>query len=500
MIPFYTSPNPFVWLLALTVIVPFFAGLWLLLSPKEAAQKYADTLGLLVVSFCLIGAAILWVNFHPAVGGYSFLSTTALGLQSIGARMQLGLNALSLPMFFLTALIGCAAGYYAYAQALAQRNLYWSFLLLILGGLLGAFASVDIFYAFLFHETALLPIFFSLMIFGGADRKKTLIEAGVFMLAGSLPLLVGVINYALQAGPLSFSLIDIRCHLANHLLSPAIQIGLWVPLFLGTAILSGLWPFYGWVPKILTQTPTPISMLIGGALKLFGVYFLLQAFVGSSFWGMESISFITGALCAINVIWLGILAFKQTDFQWFVALGAVMHLGGLFMGLSAYTSESLGGVALLMFATGLTTALLLMLSGSIERRAGSLEMLKISGLRKSAPRLSLFLMLGILAMMALPGTLNFWGEFSVIIGAFRGAPLWAPSLLLGLFITAGAGLKALRSMLMGPESSPEISDLTPVEKFCAWILVIPLVLFGIVPSIITNPIAAAMWTIVPSQL
>jgi NADH-quinone oxidoreductase subunit M len=498
MTPFYTSSDPLVWLLTMMVIVPFFMGFLFLLSPQGFSRRYADALGLLVVLFCLCGAVILWLNFRPIMAGYAFLSTMPLGLQAIGARLQLGLNAISMPMFTLTALIGCAAGFYAYGQAPEHKGFYWAFLLLILAGLLGAFASVDIFYAFLFHETALLPIFLALMMFGGENRREVLTESGIFMLAGSLPTLVGITNYALQAGPLSFSLIDIRCHLANHAISPSLQMEVWAPLFWGCAILSGLWPFHGWVSRLLTQVPVPVSMLVGGSLKFFGVYFLLQAFLGSSFWGVDSLQTVTGVLCAISIVWVGILAFRQSNFRAMVALAAVMHMGGLFLALSSYTAEALSGTVILMLASGLTTALLLMLSGAVGRRLGHLEMPQMGGIRQSAPVLSTFLMFGVLSLMALPCFLNFWGELGVIVGAFRGVPLWAPFLLAGLFITAAFGLRALSSMLMGKKV--EMSDLTQMEIFSSWILVLPLVLLGVLPFIISTPISLAMKTIIPAQL
>jgi NADH:ubiquinone oxidoreductase subunit 4 (subunit M) len=100
--------------------------------------------------------------------------------------------------------------------------------------------------------------------------------------------------------------------------------------------------------------------------------------------------------------------------------------------------------------------------------------------------------------MALPCFLNFWGELGVIVGAFRGVPLWAPFLLAGLFITAAFGLRALSSMLMGKKV--EMSDLTQMEIFSSWILVLPLVLLGVLPFIISTPISLAMKTIIPAQL
>lgn len=480
------------------VVVPLIVGLALMFLPQDRARYLADGVGLGTVMFVFIASIVLWLNWAPQSNGYAFLSTTPLGLEVLGARLQLGLNALSLPLFIATAFIGCAAGFCVYGSSVDRKGLLWSFILIILSGTLGAFASVDLFYAFLFHEIALLPTFLALLIFGGSGRKEALVQTGVFLLTGSFITLLGLINFYFQVGAHSFSILTIKEHLdAFGLgLSAEKHLPAWGMVFWGCVILSGLWPFYGWVPKLLTQAPTAVAMLYGGALKFFGLYFLLQGIMGWTFYGVQSFSTLLSWLCVLNILLIGFAALAQTDLRKLIAYIAVMHLGVLFLALNSYTRDALGGMVILIMGGGLTIALMLMLCGSLKRRLATVEMPQIGGLRGTTPRMATFLMLGFLSLMGLPGFANFWGEVAVLFGSMRGAPFAAPIILVGIAITTALAVRALRMILMGAPKPGAVADLTTVEHFSAWILILPVIFFGVLPGVLTGPMNRALENVI----
>jgi len=472
-------------LLPALVLLPLIVGVLVLFLPLS--QRALNITGLSVVTLVFLGAILLWKSFAPEAHGYAFLSSMPLGLQSIGARFELVLNAFSMPMFFLTAFIGAAAGFYTAQLKVEQKNLLWGFVLMILGGALGAFASVDLFYAFLFHEVALLPTLFSLMIFGGAHRRQSTIESGIFMLTGSLLMLVGLIAFKFAARMSSFSLIEWQGQLAGSLVDFNLVTSFGFVLW-GAVILSGLWPFYIWVPKLLSQAPTPVAMLQGGVLKFFGLYFIFQAFLPILPEGLLEVKFLLSALCVANIILIGFSAFAQTDLRRIIAYMAVMHMGTLFLALNAHTVESIGGAMLVIVGSGLATALLLMMAGSLRSRMPSVEVGDIAGLRQGTPRLAFFLMVGFMAVIALPCFATFIGELAVIIGLIKVGFWSVAAILAGLVIVAGIGLLTLHQLLMNFPKPQGLSDLSITERFCAWILVIPLVLLAFLPGVLAHPI------------
>ncbi len=499
MIPFYSSSDPLVWLLAGVILLPLVAGLVLLFMPYRVAERWADTLGLGVVVTVFFSVMLLWRCFTPTgPSGYDYLSTTPLGLELIGVRLQLGLNALSLPMFVLSALVGAAAGFYTYGRALERRGLFWSFLLLVLAATLAAFSSVDLFYAFFFHEVALLPVLLSLMIYGGPERKAAALEMGVMLLVGSFITLLGVLAFHHASDLKSFSAIDFHRELAVTPLAHRSKA--WALLLWGTVILSGLWPFYGWVPKLLAQAPTAISMMMGGALKFFGVYFLLQGFAGPSLWGLMPLRHFVSLLCVANIVFLSFAALAQTDFRKLVAYAATAHLGTVFLGFLSHTHEGMAGMMLLIFGSGLAVALLLLCCGFLRRRVGSLEMLHLGGLRLMTPQLSVFLMMGVLALLGLPVFVSFWGELGVLVGAMKGLSLVAPVILLGIALLSAAGIRALGGMLYGQSKPPHMADLSSFEALCGYLLVLPLLVFAFLPGVLTAPLNAFLQTFIPLSL
>ena len=471
------------WLLQAVVVLPFVAGLAFLFLPKSSG-RLANAVGMGVSIFVLVSTLVLWKLFTSGISGYAYLSSVDLGLGGLGAHFQLGLNGLSLPLFILTAIVGLAAGAYIYAQKYNRVGLIWSMVLLILSGTLGAFASVDLFYAFFLHELALLPILLSLMIFGGSQRRQTALEVAFFLLMGSLIFLAGLLSFYFSAGLHSFCLLDLRHGLS--LMPMEDRLWSWGLLLLGTLILSGVWPFYSWVPKLLEQAPTPVSMIVGGALKFFGLYILLQGFLPTLHPGILQTRTLLSILCVTNIIFIGIAALTQTDLRKLIAYSAVMHMGTLFLALNAATSEAYGGLVLLIVGSGLATVLLFMLSGIIRRRAGSAQMIHLGGLRQSAPRISAFLMIGFMAIAALPCFISFYGEFAVVLGVFRTLGIVGWAILAGLAITAGYCLRALSQMLMGGPKPAMFQDLSTLETATVWLLAVPVVALVFFPSSITN--------------
>jgi len=103
-----------------------------------------------------------WWNFGEAAKeshGYAFVSRYSTGLDGFGVGLKLGLNGISLPLFVLAGTVGLAAGLYALQSGAERMKTYLLLLLLMLAGLMGTFASVDVFFFYFFHELALIPTF-----------------------------------------------------------------------------------------------------------------------------------------------------------------------------------------------------------------------------------------------------------------------------------------------------------------------------------------------------
>lgn len=483
------------------ILFPLVIGLVLVFLPAFVRRDTVDTLAIFGFTIPLICVIYLASIFNPIdVSGYDFMMSVPLGLEAIGIKFSLGLNAFSVPMMVLTVLVGLAVAFYTVGSKVDRRALFWGLLLLIFAGTLGAFASTDIFYSFLFHEIALLPTLLAIAVFGGANRRSVTIEVGLWLLAGSLLILAGMLFFYFKGGAESFQVLDIRERLTDVFLSASFHPIIWGFLLSGLAIIVGLFPFYNWVPKLLSTAPTAVSMLHVGALKMFGIYYLVQFFVGWTHLGVIDVAILGSVLAVGAILFLGIATLHQTDLNRLLSYATVSHVGSLVLGLLAYTHDSVIGLSLMMVGSGLAMALLFMAAGMINRRVGSLEMLHLGGLRKMAPRLATVIMIGFMAVAALPCFVTFVGEFGVMLGVMRTLPWAFLAMAAGLMITATYSIRAINSLLMGSPKPSTMRDMGVLEFAAASVLILPLILLAFIPSLITGPLSSFISTLMPFTL
>ena len=109
------------------------------------------------------------------------------------AKFMLGMDGLSLSLVWLTLIVTLAA-IGSGREGIKREKEYYICLLLIGLGALGAFLSVDLFYFFSFHEVALIPTFLLVGMWGHGDRSGAAWRMTVYLMLGSMVLLVGLIG------------------------------------------------------------------------------------------------------------------------------------------------------------------------------------------------------------------------------------------------------------------------------------------------------------------
>ena len=179
-------------LLLLSIASPLIAALLLLVPAPAAARKAIAGVGFAIPALI---ALYLWSQFDAADGAnYQFLTKYDTGLETaLGISLKLGLNGIALPLFVMAGIVGLAAGLYA-IQAKAERHaLYLGLLLVMQGGLMGVFASVDVFFFYFFHELALIPTFIMVGIWGGRDRGYAAMKLTIYVTLGAMLCLIGLI-------------------------------------------------------------------------------------------------------------------------------------------------------------------------------------------------------------------------------------------------------------------------------------------------------------------
>ena len=367
-------------------------------------------------------------------------------------------------MLFLTALVLLCAVWFTPPIEKSER-LFYACLLFLAGGAIGAFASLDLFFFYAFHELALIPTFLLIGIWGSGNRFAAAWKVTIYLAIGSFVLLLGLILLYRSVPPASrsFDLRALQTVAANGGIAASAQNQIFLLLLIGFGILISLFPFHTWAPEAYASAPAPAAMLHAGVLKKFGLYGLLRIALpllpeGAQHWNTLLIVLLLG-----NIIYVGLVTIAQKRLDWMLGYSSVMHMGYIFLGIASANFIGLNGAALLMFAHGISIALLFALAGEIRRRTGTLVFSDLGGLGKVMPFAGLAFGLATFAAIGLPGFANFAGGSDGFfrrvshrrelerLRSFQFATLLA---LWGVVISAVYMLRAYRAIFMG-EMSPE---------------------------------------------
>lgn len=488
-------------LLFSSVAVPFFLGLLLLFSPKIRIGMQ-QCLALLGFGFPLLVAIYLWWGFQPSLeSGYDYLWQVDMGLQRVlGISLHLGLNGIGLILYILAAVVGLAAGMVAVWSRAERLGWYLGLLLFMQAGLLGVFASVDLFFLYFFHELAVIPTFIMIGTWGGSGRKVAAMEMAVYLTVGAMLSLVGLITLYFHLEVKSLDLIELQRYFAEYSFSQEgtasfFRDNFLALLLLGSGILVSLFPFHSWAPRSYAAAPCSVAMLHAGVLKKFGLYLLIQVLVPMFPEGINDWKEVLIGLALGNVVIIGLVGLAQRDLKWLLGYSSVMHMGYGFLGIASMSVLGISGAVLLLFGHGLSVALLFLLATVIHQRTETMDLQSMGGLGTEAPVLSAFFVAAIFASIGLPGFANFWGELAIFfaLGEYPWILFLAAT---GIIISAIYGLRAVAAIFFGKPTQglvavlqkKKINDLFWVERLPAILLLGILVLIGVYPSLIADPL------------
>ncbi|AHF91176.1 NADH-quinone oxidoreductase subunit N [Opitutaceae bacterium TAV5] len=502
------SPFPFDPLL-LSILLPLLAAILIsvLRLPARPARLVA-AIGFLMPA--LLAGFVAWkFPVVESLEGYRFLHTIDTGLSGLGITLKLGLNGIALPLYLMAAIVGLAAGLYAMQTKAERLPLYLSLLLVMHGGLMGVFSSVDVFFFYFFHELALIPTFIMVGIWGGRDRNYAAMKMTIYLTLGAMLSLLGLIALYSRSGAQSFDIITLR-HVILDSGSGANPLGagsqkvIFGLLLFGFGILVSLWPFHTWAPLGYGAAPSSAAMLHAGVLKKFGLYGLIQIALpllpqGAGHW----VQWIALLAVVGNILVIGFITIAQSDLKQMVGYSSVMHMGYAFLGLAAYSAMGIGGVVMMMVAHGFSAALLFLLATSVYHRTQTFDMGEMGGLVKHAPVLAAFFVVATMASIGLPGLANFWGELTIFVAAWQFSKLYTALAVTGIIISAIYGLRAVARVFFGPqtEAFAKVAAETPPKDLCccekipALILIVALFALGFWPKLVSTELNATVTTL-----
>jgi NADH-quinone oxidoreductase subunit M len=308
----------------------------------------------------------------------------------------------------------------------------------------------------------------------------------LYLFLGSVIALVGALAMywvsGQNTGVYTFNMI----HMEEAGFSPTFQNIWFLPVFLGFALLGGIWPFHNWSPDGHVAAPTAVSMFHAGVLMKLGAFAALRVGImllpdGAKYWQWLIMFF-----AAVAVVYGAYIAFVQTDLKYMIGFSSVSHMGLVVLGLSTLNHDGLVGAGVQMFSHGVMTALFFAVTGMIYDRAHTRMMPELGGMAKVMPFAAVGFIIGGLVSMGMPGFSGFVAEYPIFLGVWKSQWLVAVISSISIVITAAYILLAVRRVFFNP--MPEnleghITDVTKFDKTAIATLCFFMVLIGLFPVV-----------------
>ena len=413
-------------------------------SPAASRVVYAVCL---VVSLIAFGTALATL-----IGATPVLVTTLpLGVPWIGAHFRLD----ALAAFFLAVVdLGAAiASLYAlgYGQHEDAPSRILPFYAAFLAGMNLVVLADDAFTFLVSWEFMSLTSWALVM---SHHRERDNARAGyVYLVMATFGTLMLLLAFGLLAGPYGAYAFDVM-----RAAPPAAPLAALVLILvlLGTGSKAGLVPLHVWLPLAHPAAPSHVSALMSGVMTKVAVYGFVRIvfdLLGPPAWWWSMVVLALGGASAV----MGVLyALMQSDLKRILAYSTIENIGIIFCSLGlalAFKAEGMALASALALTAGLLhvfnhslfKSLLFFGAGAVLHATGERDVEKLGGLIRRMPQTAFVMLIGAVAISALPpfnGFVSEWLTFQAI--------LLSPQLSswgLKLMVPAVGGLLALAAAL-----------------------------------------------------
>ena len=480
------------WLAAL-ILVPLVGSLAAMLSSKIEGRSYIVAVVSASVEMVLsLVVALLYNNHLANASTFDFYSRHVLSAP-FGLAYDVGIDGISLLMVVLTSLVVLLA--LLGSRDRRREPAFVGWLLLLTTFTMGSFLSHDLLEFFIFFELTLVPAYFIISQWGGAERTRAALKFFIYTFAGSAFLLVGILYLGFLhqhevGGALTFSYGALSATSMTH--------GTAVWLFIAFAIAFGvkapIWPLHTWSPLTYAEAPTAGSIELSALLAKLGTYGLLRFAVGLFPLALPDVRPVVLTLGVIGILYGSALACVTPDLKRLVAYSSLAQMGFIIVGVMSGSKIATVGAILLMFNHGVITIGFFLIIGFLEQRRGSILVRDLTGLQGPAPVMAALFTLVMLASIGLPGLSGFVSEYFILIGTFATHAWWSVVASIGVVGAALYLLWAYQRVFHGRAQgdNAQIADVTTRERWVLVPVVVLIVALGVFPKPVIDRISPSV--------
>ena len=453
-------------LTSLLILGPLVAAALIALGPARMSRWIA-AFGSLAIFAISVAAALVFPGWSD--GSFAPQGVGLAVMPSLGINLSLGTDSVGMMLVLLTTFLMPLAMIGSFTAVKEREKEYYGWFMLLEAAMLGVFLAQDAIVFYTAYEFTLVPMYFLIAIFGGAERRAASIKFFLYTFFGSMLTLAGVIYIAAQHaatnGAWTFDLATLA-NFSSTQFSATQQFWVFILLMAGFAVKVPFFPVHTWLPLAHDQAPTAGSVILAGTLLKLGTYGVYRIALPATPVGVVELNQFFAVLCIIGIVGTALICWLQRDAKKLVAYSSVSHLGFCMLGLFALNSLGATGSVMYMINHGLSTGALFLCIGMIYERYHTKDMDKLGGLFRKMPVWSFFMVFFTLASLGLPGLNGFIGEFLCLMGCFTAepgattgypgllGPWWAVVAGLGLVLAAMYLLLMLGKLVWGPLKEP----------------------------------------------
>jgi len=302
-----------------------------------------------------------------------------------------------------------------------------------------SFMAMDLFLWFFLWEAIAIPVYFLITLWGRRDSSALLTTNGankflIYTQISSLLMLLAIISLALTNWQLTNRWTFDYYILTKTPISSYVEFLLMLGFLAAFIIRIPLAPFHSWFIDAHIESSTTGSIMISGLLVNTAIYGLLRFVIPLFPNASLTISPFMCGLSLLTLFYCAFLCFSQTDIKRLIAYAHVALMS--FMTVIVYSASLLAyqGLILQIISVSLVIVGLFIISGLLAERYSTRNINQFLGLKAHVKYLSTLTFFFILAVLGVPGTANFVGNFMAILGSYNNAAYIVILLIIGLIL------------------------------------------------------------------
>ena len=485
-------------ILTIVTFMPAVGALLLLFYNRQRVRSIR-TFALIITILTFVFSLHLVAHFDSSNPDFQF-GIKIPWMPAYGIDYAMGIDGISVFLIILATLLSPLAILASWSIHERLKE-YFIFMLLLETGMIGVFASLDLFLFYVFWEIMLIPMYFLIGVWGGERRIYAATKFVLYTMIGSVLMLVAIIALYFMhgdaTGTLTFSYPQIQAALASGrmVLAPSIELWLFLAFFLAFAVKVPLFPFHTWLPDAHVEAPTAGSVLLAGVLLKMGAYGLIRFNLPLFPHVSHLFAPLISMLAIVGIIYGALVAMVQPDMKKLVAYSSVSHLGFIVLGIFSFTPQGMEGAIYQMLNHGVSTGALFLLVGVIYDRRHTRLIEDFGGLANRMPVYAAFFLIVTLSSIGLPGLNGFVGEFLILLGTFGASHARAAVAALGVILSAVYMLWMYQRVIWGEidnERNANLLDLFGRERAMLIPLLIAIVWMGVYSNYFLRPMDASV--------